>query len=155
MNARLGALVFAPVLAAVIIPLALLTGPAGTASALPMATKKPTPTPTSTPPAGAYYTGDFKTSLNLYSFNVNINAWVKNRKGAPPLDTLSAIKWAKQAGFDAVNVPMYYVPGYSGTSMPTNSTDSIKSFVASIKSTAAQQGLAISATGIGNDFAQA
>src|SRR4051812_35660152 len=91
--------------------------------------------------AAGYYTGDYKVSLNLYSFNVNINAWVKNRKGAPPLDTLSAIKWAKQAGFDAVNVPMYYVPGYSGTSMPTESTDSIKSFVASIKSTAAQQGL--------------
>src|SRR3954447_22990165 len=143
MNARLGALVFAPVLAAVIIPLALLTGPAGTASALPMATKKPTPTPTSTPPAGAYYTGDFKTSLNLYSFNVNLNAWVKNRKGAPPLDTLSAVKWARTAGFEGVDVPMYYVPGYSGTVMPTASTASIKSFVDQIKATAAASGLPV------------
>jgi hypothetical protein len=107
---------------------------------------------TTNPPPG-YYTGDFKVSLNLYSFNVNIDAWVKNRRGAPPLDTLSAVKWAKQAGFDAVDVPMYYVPGYSETTMPTASTASIKAYVDQIKATAAAVGLPITGTGIGNDFA--
>jgi hypothetical protein len=107
------------------------------------------------PPPGGYYTGDYKVSLNLYSFNVNLIAWVDNRRGAPPLDTVSAIKWGGGAGFDAVDVPMYYVPGYSGTTMPTQSTASIKAFVDQIKATAAAQGLPISGTGIGNDFAQA
>jgi hypothetical protein len=103
--------------------------------------------------AAGYYTGDYKVSLNLYSFNVNIIAWVKNRRGAPPLDTVSAVKWAKQAGFDAVNVPMYYIPGYEADAMPSQSTAAITAYVRQIKATAQQQGLAISATGIGNDFA--
>lgn len=112
------------------------------------------PTSSSSAPSG-YYTGDYKVSLNLYSFNVNLIAWVDNRRGAPPLDTLSAIKWGAGAGFEGVDVPMYYVPGYSGTAMPTASTASIKAFVDQIKSTAAAANVPVTGTGIGNDFAQA
>jgi sugar phosphate isomerase/epimerase len=111
------------------------------------------PSSSSSGPPPAYYTGDYKVSLNLYSFNVNLIAWVDNRRGAPPLDTLSAVKWARTAGFEGVDVPMYYVPGYSGTAMPTASTASIKSFVDQIKATAAASGLPVTGTGIGNDFA--
>jgi len=100
-----------------------------------------------------YYTGDYKLSLNLYSFNVNIIAWIKNRKGAPPLDTFSAIKWAKQAGFNSVNIPMYYVIGYEGETMPSNTTEVIRAFVAQVRKTAEEEGLKISGTGIGNNFA--
>lgn len=120
-------------------------------SSTPPPTSTPSSPPSSTPPG--YYTGDFKVSMNLYCFNVNIDAWVKNRRGAPPLDTLSAIKWAHTAGFDAVDVPAYYVPGYSATAVPTD-TATVKAFVDQIKATAAAQGLPISGTGIGNDFAQ-
>jgi len=100
-----------------------------------------------------YYTGNFPISLNLYSFNVNINAWVHDRKGTPPLDTLSAIRWAKEAGFDSVNIPFYYIPGYTGDSMPTKPTDEIRSFVHQIKALAAELQITISGTGIGNNFA--
>jgi len=102
-----------------------------------------------------YYTGDYKICMNLYSFNENIIAWVQDRKGAPPLDTISAVKWAKQAGFDSVNIPMYYIPGYEGNSMPSKPTADIIAFIRQVKQTAADLGLNISGTGIGNDFANA
>jgi hydroxypyruvate isomerase len=115
----------------------------------------PTPPPTTPTPTGTgtYYTGDYKLSLNLYSFNVNLNALVKNRKGAPPLDPIDAITWAKKAGFDAVDVPMYYMPGYSGTTMPTESTATIKAYVDKVRATAQEEGLAVTESGYGNDFA--
>jgi len=101
-----------------------------------------------------YYNGDYNVSLNLYSFNVNINSWVKNRtNGAPALDTITAIKWAKQAGFNSVNIPMYYVIGYEGTAMPSQPVEKIRAFMHEIKQTAAELGLMISGTGIGNNFA--
>jgi len=100
-----------------------------------------------------YYTGDYKISCNLYSFNVNINAWVLDRKGTPPLETLAAIRWAKEAGFDSVNIPFYYIPGYNGTTMPTKPTDEIRAFVQQIKNLAAELNIKISGTGIGNNFA--
>ncbi len=100
-----------------------------------------------------YYTGDYKISLELYSFNENINAYDLGRKGAPPLSPLDAIKWAKTAGFSAVDVTAYYFPGYSATGMPTKPTATIMAFADQVKSLTKQLGLAISGTGIGNDFA--
>jgi hypothetical protein len=103
--------------------------------------------------ADDYYTGDYKVSLNLYSFNLNLNAWVKGRKGVPPVDTISAVKWARQAGFDAVDVTAYYIPGYENDAMPSQPTADILAYVRQVKATAKQQGLDISGTGIQNDFA--
>jgi hypothetical protein len=100
-----------------------------------------------------YYRGDYKVSLNLYSFNLNLNAWVKGRKGAPPIDTVSAVKWAKQAGFDAVDVTAYYIPGYENDTMPSKPTADILAYVREVGQTAGQLGLDISGTGIQNDFA--
>jgi len=102
-----------------------------------------------------YYTGDYNICLNLYSFNVNILAWILDRETAPKLDTFSAIKWAKQAGFSSVNIPMYYVSGYEGYAMPSKPTEEILAFVREIKKTAEDICLTISGTGIGNDFANA
>ena len=47
-----------------------------------------------------YYTGDYKLSLNMYSLNMNINSWLRESDSAPQLNTLDAIKWAADAGFD-------------------------------------------------------
>lgn len=105
------------------------------------------------PKPTVYYTGDYKVSLELYSFNVNLNASIKGRKGAPPIDTISAIKWAKSAGFDAVDVTAYYLPGYDNNTMPTLPTAQIMQYAAQIKALTKQLGLAISGTGVFNDFA--
>jgi len=102
-----------------------------------------------------YYRGDYEVSCNLYSFNSNIQSWLKNRDTPPPVDTLSAIDWAAEAGFDSVNIPMYYIPGYEGTAMPSKPTEEIRAFVHQVKQRAAEHGLKISGTGIGNNFANA
>jgi hypothetical protein len=103
--------------------------------------------------ATSYYTGDYKVSLNLYSFNLNLNAWLRNRKGAPPIDTISAIRWAAAAGFDAVDVTVYYIPGYENESMPTKPRAEVLAYVHQIRDTARQLKIDISGTGIQNDFA--
>jgi hypothetical protein len=100
-----------------------------------------------------YYSGDYKVSLELYSFNVNLNAAIKGRKGAPPIDTMSAIKWAKSAGFDAVDVTAYYLPGYDNDTMPTVPTAQIIQYAAQLKALTKQLGIAVSGTGVFNDFA--
>jgi len=100
-----------------------------------------------------YYTGNYDISCNLYCFNVNILAWLHNRNTAPPLETFAAIEWAKQAGFTSVNIPMYYITGYEGTAMPSQPIEAIRTFIQQVKDTARREGLKISGTGIGNDFA--
>ncbi|GAA2107008.1 sugar phosphate isomerase/epimerase [Actinomadura alba] len=100
-----------------------------------------------------YFEGDYKVSLNLYSFNVNLNAWLKGRKGAPPIDTLQAIRFAKEAGFDAVDVTAYYIPGYDNNTMPTKPRDEIMQYAREIKELCRELGLEISGTGAQNDFA--
>ncbi|HEY4453837.1 MAG TPA: sugar phosphate isomerase/epimerase family protein [Pseudonocardiaceae bacterium] len=128
--------------------LALLLVGIATTLVVPLAT-----VPAAAHPATSYYTGDYKISLELYSFNANLNAYDLGRKGAPPLAPLDAIKWAKTAGFDAVDVTAYYLPGYSGTTMPTKPTATIMAFADQVKALTKQLGLTISGTGIGNDFA--
>lgn len=103
--------------------------------------------------SGEYYTGDFKVSLNMYTFNSNINAWMNNSSGMPQLSTIDAIKWAAEAGFDAVDVTCYYIPGYSNTTMPTKPEKEIMDYARKIKNTCKELGLEISGTGIQNNFA--
>jgi len=57
--------------------------------------------------------------------------------------------------YDSVNVPMYYIPGYEGTTMPSKPTEEIRSFIHQVREKAAEHGLKISGTGIGNNFANA
>ena len=100
-----------------------------------------------------YFRGDYKVSLNLYSFNLNINAWLNNRQDTPQLDTLASIRWAAEAGFDAVDVTAYYIPGYSNTEMPTLPDAEIKAYARQIRQLAGQLGIEISGTGYQNNFA--
>ena len=103
--------------------------------------------------SGKYYTGDFKTSLNMYTFNMNLNAWISNTSTAPKLTALDAIRWAKKAGFDAVDITCYYIPGYSNTTMPTLPEKDILKYAREIKALCAELGIEISGTGIQNNFA--
>lgn len=103
--------------------------------------------------SGAYYTGDFKSSLNLYTFNMNINAWLNGSSSAPQLSTLDAIRWAADAGFDAVDVTCYYIPGYSNTAMPTRPEEEVLDFARQIRTLCAELGIAVSGTGLQNNFA--
>ena len=103
-------------------------------------------------PSTNYYTGDYKLSLNMYTFNANINSALQGKSTPPPINTLDTIKWAADNGFDAVDVTLYYVPGYSAnlTDLPT---DKIMDFARQIRETAKSAGIKISGTGIRNDFA--
>lgn len=103
--------------------------------------------------SGKYYTGDFKVSLNLYTFNMNLNAWLNNSSATPQLSTLDAIRWAARAGFDAVDVTCYYIPGYSNTAMPTRPEREILAYARQIRKLCDSLGLEISGTGLQNNFA--
>ncbi len=103
--------------------------------------------------SGGYYTGDFKLSLNLYTFNMNLNAWMNDSSSAPQLSTLDAIRWAAKAGFDAVDITCYYIPGYSNTAMPTRPEEEILEFARQIRRLCTQLGIEISGTGLQNNFA--
>lgn len=103
--------------------------------------------------SGDYYSGDYKLSLNMYTFNTNINAWMNNSTVAPQLSTLDAIKWAAKVGFDAVDVTCYYIPGYSNTAMPTRPDTEIIKYARNIKNLCSELNIAISGTGIQNNFA--
>lgn len=130
--------------AAIALTAILAVGCGGTQKAM---ARPPVPVPKQ------YYTGDYKVSLELYSFNVNLNAYNKGRGGAPPISTMDAVKWAKSAGFDAVDVTAYYLPGYDNFTMPTQPTAKIMAYADQLKALVHQLGLTISGTGIFNDFA--
>ncbi len=103
--------------------------------------------------SGEYYNGDFKLSLNMYTFNMNINAWLNKTKNIPQLSTFDAIKWASEAGFDAVDITCYYIPGYSNTAMPTLSEKEVLGYAKKIKQLCDRLGIEISGTGLQNNFA--
>jgi len=104
-------------------------------------------------PATIYYTGDYKLSLNMYTFNSNIDSALKAKSTPPPITTLDTIKWAAESGFDAVDVTLYYVPGYDATNLSELPTNNIMDFARQIRETALEAGIEISGTGIRNDFA--
>lgn len=80
----------------------------------------------------------FKISLNAYSFNAPLTT------GKTGLDQV--IEFCAETGFDAVDLTGYYFPGY-----PQTPTDE---YVFHLKRKAHRLGLAISGTGIRNDFVQ-
>jgi sugar phosphate isomerase/epimerase len=151
-------LISPPALAAVVAAAALsLAAPAGaqagvgpSAGAHGPGSGRPAPHPTS-----SYFTGDYTPSLELYSFNNNLTEWIKNRPGAPPMSTPEAIDWAAQAGFPAVDITAYYIPGYEADAMPSKPTAEIMQYARDLKAQCARLGLQISGTGVGNDFADA
>lgn len=101
-----------------------------------------------------YYTGDFKLGLNYYSFSHNLSSWVNgSTKGAPPIDTMQVIRFSKEAGFDAVDITAYYIPGYDNLTMPTKSDVEIYEYARNVKKLCNELGIEISGTGIKNDFA--
>lgn len=103
--------------------------------------------------SGAYYTGDFRWSLNMYTFNMNINAWLTGSSSTPQLSTLDAIRWAADAGFDAVDVTCYYIPGYSNTTLPTRPEEEVLAYARQIRTLCDELGIAVSGTGLQNNFA--
>jgi hypothetical protein len=120
---------------------------AGTANAAAAAT------PASGIPAGRYFTGDYLPDLSLYSFNLNLNAWLKGRRGTPPIDTPTAVTWTRSAGFEAVDITAYFIPGYDNYAMPTLPADQILQYATGLRTLAEQIGIVISGTGVLNDFA--
>ncbi|MFD0677856.1 MULTISPECIES: S-layer homology domain-containing protein [unclassified Paenibacillus] len=111
------------------------------------------------PRKNAYYTGDYKLSLNFYSFNSNLNAWKSKWNVVPQTDPLAlnpldAIQWAKNAGFDAVDVTEYYIPGYDDKLTEESAKPAIMDWARKIKAKAKEVGIAISGTGAQNNFVQ-
>lgn len=81
-------------------------------------------------------------------------SWLQgSTDGAPPVDTIQLIRYAKEAGFDSVDVTAYYIPGYENFTLPTKPVEEIFTYVRNIKKLADELGIAISGTGIKNDFA--
>lgn len=80
----------------------------------------------------------FKLSLNAYSFNTPL------RSGAINLNDM--INFCSQQGFDAADLTGYYFPGY-----PEVPSDS---YIYDLKNKAHRLGVAISGTGVRNDFAE-
>jgi sugar phosphate isomerase/epimerase len=80
-----------------------------------------------------------KTSLNAFSFNKPLMA--------KEMDLYQLLDFCAENQFDAVDITGYYFPGYPD--VPSNE------FIFSIKRTAQRLGLAISGTGVRNDFTMA
>ncbi len=80
----------------------------------------------------------FKLGLNAYSFNAPLTA------GKTNLEEL--VRYCAQHGIDALDATGYYFPGY-----PKVPSDE---FIYSLKRTAFLNGVAISGTGVRNDFSQ-
>lgn len=85
---------------------------------------------------GIAWTSKIKLSCNLYSFNEPL------RSGAMSLEEV--IGFCAELGFDAVDPTGYYFPGYPEAPDPA--------YVYQVKKNAFLQGLAISGTGVRNDF---
>lgn len=104
---------------------------------------------------GPYYIGDYKFGLNFYSFNYNLNAWLQGgNEGAPPIDSMQLIRFAKEAGFDSVDITAYYIPGYRRSDMPAKPDEEIFQYARNLKLLADKLGIAISGTGVRNNFAE-
>jgi sugar phosphate isomerase/epimerase len=86
-----------------------------------------------------------KTALNAYSFDALLNANARNR--AIGLDLFALCDFAASQGFDGIDLTGYYFPGY-----PNAPEDS---YLYGIKKHLHALGLAISGTGVRNDFTAA
>jgi sugar phosphate isomerase/epimerase len=87
--------------------------------------------------------------LNAFSFGRMLNAVAKGRKG-PGMSLFQLLEYCADRlhRFDAADITGYYFPGYSAT----EATVPPDKFVADVKRRAADLGIAISGTGIGNSF---
>ncbi|MFF0728875.1 sugar phosphate isomerase/epimerase family protein [Streptomyces sp. NPDC004134] len=105
-------------------------------------------------PRARYSTADYPVSMNLFCFNQNIQSWIKNRaNGAPKLSTMAAVDWAAEAGFDAVDITAYYIPGYETHTMPSRPAEEITAFATGLRERCERLGLPVTGTGVFNDFA--
>jgi hypothetical protein len=86
-----------------------------------------------------------KTALNAYSFADLLTANLKDRSKG--LDLFQLCDYCAEQGFEAVDLTGYFFPGYPG--VPEDS------YVYAIKRHAFDRGLAISGTGVRNDFTSA
>ena len=86
-----------------------------------------------------------KTSLNAYSFNKMLNDRIKGRGDGITL--IQVMEFAAKNHFDAFDATGYYFPGY-----PERPADA---YVDELKKRAADLGIAISGTGVRNNFTTA
>jgi sugar phosphate isomerase/epimerase len=90
-------------------------------------------------------TRKLKTSLNAYSFNKMLNDSIKGRGAGITL--LQVLEFAAKNKFEGFDATAYYFPGYP--ERPTNA------YVDTLKSRAADLNIAISGTGVRNNFTTA
>jgi sugar phosphate isomerase/epimerase len=88
---------------------------------------------------------NLKVSLNAYSFNKLLNDAIRGRGEGTSL--MQLVDFAAKTGFDAIDATGYYFPGY-----PKVPTDA---YIDGLKKKAADAGLAISGTGVRNNFTTA
>jgi sugar phosphate isomerase/epimerase len=86
-----------------------------------------------------------KLSLNAWSFDPPLTAYIKGQEGGMSLFDL--LEFCAEQGFDAIDPTAYFFPGYPD--VPD------RKFINEFKRRAFQLGLDISGTGIRNDFATA
>lgn len=87
--------------------------------------------------------------LNAFSFSKMLNATAKGRKG-PGMSIFELLDYCvdPQHRFDAVDITAYYFPNYSSS----EATVPADSFVDEVRKRAADLGLPISGTGVGNSL---
>jgi sugar phosphate isomerase/epimerase len=88
---------------------------------------------------------NLKVSLNAYSFNKLLNDAIRGRGEGTTL--MQLVDFAAKTGFDAFDATGYYFPGY-----PKVPTDA---YIDGLRKKAADAGLAISGTGVRNNFTTA
>jgi sugar phosphate isomerase/epimerase len=86
-----------------------------------------------------------KTSLNAYSFNKILNDRIKGR--GEGITLIQVMEFAAKNHFDAFDATGYYFPGY-----PERPTDA---YIDELKKRASDLGIAISGTGVRNNFTTA
>jgi sugar phosphate isomerase/epimerase len=109
----------------------------------------------------SYFTGDYIPDLQDYSFNENLQSTAKGRTTPPPLTAMQVLQWAAQAGFKAVDITSYYLPGYENCSNDSCAPgdflsaprSEIFAYAEELKNEAAKLGVTITGNGLLTDFA--
>jgi sugar phosphate isomerase/epimerase len=86
-----------------------------------------------------------KTSLNAYSFNKMLNDNIKGR--GPGITLIQVLEFAAKCKFQGFDATGYFMPGY-----PERPTDA---YIDTLRKRAADLGIAISGTGVRNNFTTA
>ena len=114
--------------------LPLVAAAAGLGAVPAMAELQPIPRASTTP--------FLKTSVNAYSFAKLINAKIKH--GGQGMDLYDVVDFCAKQNIDAFDATGYYFPGY-----PDRPTDK---YINELKLKAYESGVAISGSGVGNNF---